>query len=210
MTTWTVLVPVRRRDGKSRLGAEVPREALTLAMAEDVVGAARACPQVARVVMVVADDADVDWLAGPLTGTVGSQAAPCEAHIGGDGLNEDLGAAASSFAPTAPVAVVMADLAGLRPADLAPVLTAAAGVPRGVVADAGGTGTAVLLARQGRHLAPRFGAGSFARHRADGASDLTGHAGLPVRLDVDTPGDLQRLRAGEVEPGPATTALLAK
>jgi 2-phospho-L-lactate/phosphoenolpyruvate guanylyltransferase len=205
VTEWTVLVPVRRRDGKSRLGAGVARQELTRAMVTDVVAAARSCPSVREVVVVVGGDDDVDWLRGAWRAD--GTGAACRTVVGGQGLNEDLASAAATC-PEDPVVVVMADLAAITSEELAGVLDHASPV-RGVVADAGRTGTSLLLSRRGRELAPHFGPGSFAHHLATGATDLTALAGEGARLDVDTPADLARLATGELTPGPATAAALA-
>jgi len=73
-----------------------------------------------------------------------------------------------------------------------------AGAELVIVADRHGSGTNALLLSPPEAIAPSFGAGSLARHAARGRS-----AGAAVRivevpslsLDVDTPGDLDALRA---------------
>ncbi|MCW2665270.1 MAG: hypothetical protein JWN57_232, partial [Frankiales bacterium] len=50
--------------------------------------------------------------------------------------------------------------------------------------------TTLLAAGPGAELAPSYGPGSLDRHLADGATVLAAAEGL--RLDVDTPEDLQR------------------
>jgi 2-phospho-L-lactate guanylyltransferase len=202
------LVPVRQRDGKSRLGAGVARAALTRAMVTDVVAAARACSLVRAVVVVVGSQADVAWLEDAWDGS-DPTLAPWRFVVGGRGLNEDLERAAADCASDDPVVVVMADLAGITTTGLAAVLRRAAGA-RSVVADASGTGTALLLSPRGAELAPRFGPQSYARHRQGGAADLTASADPAVRLDVDTPDDLAALVQGHVVAGPATLALLSR
>ena len=67
-----------------------------------------------------------------------------------------------------------------------------------IVPDRHGSGTNALLIAPPTVMAPAFGPGSFARHAA-----LASAAGARVRvgrlpsleLDVDTPGDLEALRA---------------
>jgi 2-phospho-L-lactate guanylyltransferase len=85
-----------------------------------------------------------------------------------------------------------------------------------IVADRHGTGTNALRLTPPDAIAPAFGPGSFARHAALGAA-----AGATVRvaqapsleLDVDTPGDLDALRAAlarHPDAAPRTRALLER
>jgi 2-phospho-L-lactate guanylyltransferase len=80
-----------------------------------------------------------------------------------------------------------------------------------IVPDRHGTGTNALLLAPPTAIAPAFGPGSFARHRAL-AGEAARVAELPsLGLDVDTPGDLAALRAAlAARPGGAarTRALL--
>ena len=76
------------------------------------------------------------------------------------------------------VAVLLGDHPALRPDELRAALDAAAAYPLAVVPDAEGTGTALLTARRGAVLAPRFGPRSAERHVDTGA----------VRLELDLPG----------------------
>lgn len=201
--TWTVVVPVKRLGvAKSRLRGALPRvphEELALALAADTVGAVRACPAVARV-LVVTDDP-----------RVAAEATAAGAEVTPDpeaGLNAAFRHGAAVAGPRAPVAGLTADLPALRPAELAAALRAvpADGV-RGFVADAPGSGTVLLAAPPGVPLAPRFGPGSAAAHTASGALPLAG--GWPtLRRDVDTAADLAA--AARLGVGPRTTALLAR
>jgi 2-phospho-L-lactate guanylyltransferase len=176
---WTVLVPVKDLGlAKSRLrGAlpEVPHRDLVLALVLDTLAAVLACPAVAEVLVVAADE------------TVGAAARGLGAKVVADpppGLNPALEHAAAT-AGRGPLAALAADLPALRAADLAATHTAA--VRRGIVPDRGGTGT-TLLAAPGVPLAPRFGPGSARAHAASGAVRLP--AAPSLRHDVDTPDDL--------------------
>ena len=203
---WSVVLPVKRLPlAKSRLydgtrPHEVHRE-LALALALDTAAAALACPAVARVVAVT-DDLRA---AGRLV-ALGAVVVPDRPD---QGLNPalDYGAGrAAALAPADGVAAVSADLAALRPAELAGALDAAAAHPRAFVPDAAGTGTTLLAACPGIPLTPRFGTGSRAAHLASGAAELTGDWPT-LRLDIDTAADLAA--ATRLGLGPATTAALA-
>ena len=103
------------------------------------------------------------------------------------------------------MAALSSDLPALRPGELTAALQAAAAVPRAFVADAEGSGTTLLAARDG-DLAPRFGRGSAAAHAAGGAVGLAGDwPGL--RQDVDTAADLHA--ACWIGVGPRTAGFLS-
>lgn len=185
--TWTVVLPVKRLDAaKSRLrGAleDVPHERLALALAQDTVAAAKACPTVAEV-LVVTDDAAV----GEALGALGARVT---AEPPGGGLNEAFALGASLVAD-ADVAALAADLPALRPMELAAALRAAGAGPPGVrrfVPDTPGTGTVLLTTPAGVALDPRFGADSAAAHAGSGAVALAG-TWPSLRRDVDTASDL--------------------
>ncbi|HSV68233.1 MAG TPA: 2-phospho-L-lactate guanylyltransferase [Mycobacteriales bacterium] len=203
---WSIVIPVKRLPlAKSRLydatrPAAAHRE-LALALALDTTVAALACPAVARV-LAVTDDVD----AAPRLTALGATVLP---DLPDSGLNPALayGAArAAELSPAHGVAVLSADLAALRPAELVHALAAAGQHRRAFVADAAGTGTTLLAARPGATLDPRYGAGSRAAHRASGAAELAGDW-PSLRLDVDTAADLTEALALGL--GPATTAVLA-
>ena len=199
---WGVVVPVKHRDvAKSRLAVlgDAGRRALALAFAQDVVLAALACPDVARV-LVVTDDQD----AARALHDVGASVVPDDPRAG---LNPALahgGALLRADDPSLGVAAVSADLPALRPDDLTGVLRRVR--HRAVVADAAGTGTTLLAAAPGCELLPSYGEQSLARHLASGAAPLDGPPGL--RRDVDTPDDLDAALALGV--GPRTAAACAR
>jgi 2-phospho-L-lactate guanylyltransferase len=195
---WTVVLPVKRlADGKSRLRGAlpgVPHERLALALALDTAAAAL---EVAPVVAVTADPAAASALA-----ELGVQVLP---DVPG-GLNASFAHGAAAASAGTSVAALAGDLPALRAADLAAALGQACGARR-YVADAAGTGTALLTAPVGRVLDPRFGPGSAAAHTASGAVPLDGPwPGL--RRDVDTAADLTAAVALGV--GRHTAALLPR
>ena len=198
---WGVVVPVKRLAvAKSRLSAfgSDGRESLALAFAEDVVRAALACAVVRRV-LVVTDDP----LAAAVLGDLG---ADVQADLPDAGLNPALEHGAEVLRAEAGalgVATVSADLPALRPEDLQAALDRTRG--RAFVADSAGSGTTLLAAAAGEPLRPAYGPASAALHRASGALELAGAAGL--RRDVDLPGDLAEAVALGV--GPSTAAVLS-
>lgn len=203
---WSVVLPVKRLPlAKSRLydgsrSRDVHRS-LALALALDTAAAALACPVVARVVAVTDDRHAAGQLAA-----LGALVVP---DVPDRGLNPALeyGAQrARGFGPGDGVAVLSADLAALRPAELAAALGAAGAVPRAFVPDAAGSGTTLLTALPGVALAARYGAGSRQAHRLSGAVELSGDW-PSLRQDVDTAADLGA--ATRLGLGPATAAALA-
>lgn len=203
MTGWGVVVPVKLLAlAKTRLQAygDAGRADLALAFAADVVAAAVRA-RVVDHVLVVSDDPRAAGLARP-----GVQVVPDEPSAG---LNPALahGADLLRRAGSRAVVALSADLPALRGDDLDAALGGAqASGGRSFVPDAAGTGTTLLAAGPGSDLAPAFGPGSRARHRAQGAAELT--AARSLRRDVDTPDDLEQARGLGV--GPATAAVLAR
>ena len=101
-----------------------------------------------------------------------------------------------------PVLVVNADLPCATASDLRALLRATPANGAALVAAGDGTTNALSLARP-ELFAPLYGPGSAARFLARGAVAVD----LPnLADDVDTPGDLERLRG---RPGPRTRAALA-
>lgn len=192
---WRVIVPLRLSDAKTRMSAQPAprRRELAVAMALDVIAAARTCPVVAEVVLV-ADPAGAEAVEA-------SGAAP-DALVAdpGEGLNAAIraGAAGSS----GPVAALLADVPCATPDALLLVLSACVDDTL-IVSDAEGIGTTLLAACDTGRLDPRFGPRSRAAHVAAGALDLPDPfpgalAGL--RRDVDSDVDLwdaQRLGIGD-------------
>jgi 2-phospho-L-lactate guanylyltransferase len=199
-----VVVPVKRLDSaKTRLDRP-DRADLALAMAEDTVAAAAACSLVVGV-LVVSDDVRARERLTRLAEVIADEP--------DSGLNAALRHGASVAATRRPdcgVVALAADLPALRAEEIGRALTAAAVVPRSLVADQAGLGTVLLAAAPSAALEPRFGSGSRAMHRDAGVVDLTDRLSDQVpglRRDVDTLADLAA--ADELGLGPRTSRLLA-
>lgn len=198
-----LVLPVKRLAvAKSRLAAlgdEVRRELVT-AFVLDTVSAALECGPVARV-MVVTDEI----VLAAAVRELGADALP-------DGQPGDLNAALQQGVaelvrrePDLRPVALCADLPALTPVDLGVALDHAAAVAGpAFVTDAEGTGTTLYTAPDHDAFLPRFGEGSRAAHLAAGASELD--APDTVRLDVDTPDQLDRARRRGV--GPRTSWVL--
>jgi 2-phospho-L-lactate guanylyltransferase len=182
-----IVVPFRGADANSRLG--MPSEArrrLGLAMLGDVL---EVCAESAETRLVSSDDE-----ARAVAAALGCDVAPDPG--GGQGAAV---AAALAVVPSAPVAVVNADLPCATPADVEAVLDAAQDAVALVAARDGTTNALGLPAAD--VFAPLYGAGSAARFRAHAVA--LGLASVTVAApnlidDVDTVVDLRRVqeRAG--------------
>jgi len=186
--------------------------------------AALACPVAGRVVAVTDDPT-----AAEAVRSLGAEVVP---DLPDAGLNQALAYAATVVRPKAStgaqpgVVALAADLPALRANDLAAALRAAAEVAwpppgslpsvatlpsvtpvRAFVADAAGTGTALLAAPPGARLEPCFGTESAAAHLASGAVALSGEW-PSLRRDVDTAADLAA--AVVLGVGPHTTTVVAQ
>jgi len=201
--TWGLVVPVKRLTlAKTRLQeyGDTTRQELALAFAADVVRAALRCPLVAGV-LVVTDDRR----AAAVLSRLGAGVVPDDP---GAGLNPALAHGADLVRardPDCAVATLSADLPALTEHDLAAALGTVRAGERAFVADVSDGGTTLLAAGPGARLDPAYGPGSRQRHAASGARELAGPPSL--RLDVDTPADLDAARTLGV--GPATAAVLA-
>jgi 2-phospho-L-lactate guanylyltransferase len=195
---WLVVVPVKgTADAKSRLQAGAD---LALAIALDTVQAAASAPGVSAVIVVTHPsaavafdevDAFVEMLEQPGLDTA---------------VAAGLATAATFAAPGLGVAVMLGDLPALQPSELGTALAAAALVDRAMVADATGTGTTLITARDGASHDPAFGAGSAAAHGAAGYVPLDVPVTSGLRRDVDTAEDLAAL-AGRLGSRTARLAL---
>lgn len=195
---WGVVVPVKRLEvAKSRLApyGDPQRRALALAFAADVVLATAVVAEV----LVVTDDPE----AADLLGRLGARVVPDDPDAG---LNPALEHGAELLRPHVEgVATLSADLPALRAPDLAAALRQVGPDQRGFVPDRAGTGTTLLAAGPGAELRPAYGPGSCAAHLESGARQLI--AAESLRLDVDTPDDLEAAVALGI--GPHTAQLLA-
>lgn len=187
-----LVLPVKRlTEAKSRLrGATADGEhvRLALALAHDTVAAVLAARLVRRLLVVSSDP-----VVAAEFGAVGVEVVPDGPEPGLNAAYAHGAALLRARTPDTAVGALQADLPALRASELDAALAAFTG-DRAFCADAGGTGTTLLLAAAGIDLDPRFGIGSAARHAASGAVALAGEwPGL--RRDVDTADDLRAATA---------------
>lgn len=204
---WAVVPAKLGKNAKERLAPTLSpelRERLARAMLADVVSALSGSSLVDRTVVISRDH---DALAiAEANGGIGL------VERTRDGLNPSVIEAVRhcTAGGATGVVIAMGDLPLLRTAD---VDHAVQSLPdRGVIlaASADGTGTNLVAARPAGLFTPAFGLGSLQRHRAD-----LDERSVPTRLqhetgaalDVDTPEDLERLRAAPSQ-GTATQELL--
>ena len=184
---WTVVIPVRP-GGKTRLTIPgVDRAVIARAIALDTIEAAA---QVADVRVVTTDAS----LALPGTELV------LEPEAGGI----DVAVRRGSVGVTGPRAVLLGDVPGLLPADLAEALALAEAHDHSAAADVEGTGTTLVAATAGHDLMPSFGPDSWRLHLAAGFTALAVSLDSTVRRDVD----LAEHLTGQL--GPRTSAVLAR
>lgn len=165
---------------KSRLRAGTTpavHTALVEAMRADVLSAARATPQVSRIIAVADDGTDY-----------GVDHTIRQRRRGLNGALRDGAEFAMGRWPDDGVAALVGDLPSLRPEELGAALDAAAAHRFAFVHDAEGSGTTLLTAAPDQRMRPRFGAGSAARHARIAVS--LPDVGPGLRHDVDTAADL--------------------
>jgi 2-phospho-L-lactate guanylyltransferase len=179
--TWRVVVPLRLSQAKTRLSTQPAprRRELVIAMALDVISAARACSLVDEVVLV-ADPEGID--------AVGADIPSCRDP--GDGLNEAIRAGAAGA--SGPVAALLADVPCATAAMLELAL-ASSTAGSGFLCDAEGIGTTLVAAPRADALITHFGPRSRAAHAAAGIPEI--HDPRPgalagLRRDVDSEVDL--------------------
>ncbi len=186
---WTIVIPVKPPEiGKSRLDLPgLDRVALARAIALDTIEAAA---EVAHVVVVTADP------------TISLPGVEIVAEDAPRGIDVAV-AAGLAAGPDELRAVLLGDLPGLQPGDLAEALELADETRLGAVPDEERHGTTLVTAREGE-LPAAFGDGSWRRHLAAGFLELPVPTRSTLRRDVDTPDHLTGLL------GPRTTAVLAR
>ncbi len=198
------VVPIKSLDAsKSRLRPALGEATgrLTLAMLGDVLEALLQVPALDRVVVVTPDAAVAE----------AARAAGAETRVRPDpGLNPAVDRVANELAADADaLLIVLGDVAGARPEELAKLLAAAPA--RGLaLAPSRDGGTAALLRVPPDVVPAGFGAESARRHR-----ELAERAGVEFRqlvlpslgIDVDAGEDLDALVASNA-PAPRTRALL--
>src|SRR3954470_18982415 len=212
MRTVAVLPVKSFGRAKQRLRpAGVDRAELAAAMVGDVLEALGAVRGLDGVVVVSAervDTAGIEWVHDPVE--AGQSAAALR------------GVRAAVARGAQRVLLVPGDCPALDPREVDDLLAtgddlrAPAGPRVVIVPDRHGSGTNALLIEPPSALTPAFGPGSFARHaalaHAAGATVQVGR--LPsLELDVDTPGDLDALRAALAAghgAAPRTRALLER
>jgi 2-phospho-L-lactate guanylyltransferase len=204
MTEPTLIVLARDpRRAKTRLRAilsAADRTLLATAMLDDVVAAAVAT---GWPVLVVTDARSIATRAR----AAGARAMVVAARGTRDGARRGLARAARDGARAA--LVIAADVPLLKATDLRRVAAAGRLAAAVIVPDRRRSGTNALYLRPPTLLAPRFGRGSFAAHRAAAGADGRVLAIARVALDVDTPADLRALRHARRRAGPHTRAALS-
>lgn len=186
MTGWTVVLPVKDLEqAKRRLAHDVGRwrPALAEAFAADVLDAALAVAEIARVLVVGGAGISPSELARPRVFQL-PDAGGLDAAVT-SGLTR-----ARADSPGCRVLVLQADLPCLRPTDLECLLSIAPTSRPGVLADADGLGTVALTLPGRTTLTTAFGAGSLDRHLRAGAERIDLSAPR-LRRDVDTLAHLQ-------------------
>ena len=199
---WHVVVPVKGGpSAKSRLRHSLDDGAVVAAVAHDTLDVAARVVGPRRVVVVTSEPAETAYARSSGLTVVTDP---------GTGLDDACaaGVAAAHAAGATRVAVLLGDHPALATAELEAALRAGAVHASFFVADAEGTGTALVGSTTAQAPALAFGPGSAARHR-----DL-GH----VPLDVEAPGlrhdvdDEQSLRwvLAHLALGPRTRAALER
>ena len=192
------------RQAKTRLRSVLSpdaRKALATAMLDDVLAAATATRWP---VLVVTDARSIAARAR----AAGARAMVVPARGTRDAAAHGLARAARDGATAA--LVIAADVPLLRAADLRRIGAAGRRAPLVVVPDRRGSGTNALYLRPATRIAPRFGRGSFAAHRAAGGPEGRVLSLARLALDVDTPVDLRALRRAARRAGPRTRAALGE
>jgi 2-phospho-L-lactate/phosphoenolpyruvate guanylyltransferase len=189
------VLPVKRFvDAKQRLSDGLPaatRRALAEAMLIDVLVALRRTDGVSGVVVVTAEPA-----AEALAHGYGARVVH-DSREAGQSAAAELGLRDAAGADM--VLLVPGDCPALDPRELDALLASVAPAPSVVVVpDRHGTGTNGLLLRPPSVIAPAFGPGSRERHEqlaADAGAALLVEPLPSLVLDVDTPADLEAMRA---------------
>lgn len=189
-----VVIAVRGGAGaKSRCGTLIDGAVLAAAMLRDMIDAARACPQVARVHVVTPTPEIAAGL--PVHLIVEPDAA---------GMDAAFARAQAALPPATTLVLLPGDLPQLRPGDLTALI--AAHQPGGitVVPSATDAGTGAIVLDAGQAMAFAFGPGSFARHMAHPGARRFDCAAIGE--DLDRPEDAARALA---RGGPYSRACLA-
>ena len=196
MTTLAILPVKRFGTAKQRLGDALSpgaRRALAEAMITDVLNGLRRTAGVDEAVMVTAEPAAVAIGRGYGARILHDDREDGQSAAAAIGVRHALTAGARR------VLLVPGDCPALDPEELGALLAKPAGGRSVVVVpDRHGTGTNALLLTPPDAIAPAFGPGSRARHEAAAAqvgAPCAVHELPSLVLDVDTPEDLDALRA---------------
>ena len=199
MSGVTVIVVARDpRHAKTRLRTVLSvteRERLATAMLDDVLAAARATRWP---VLVVTDARSIAARARE----AGARATVVSARGTRDGARRGLARAAREGASAA--LVIAADVPLVTAADLHRIVAAGRRSEVVIVPDRRRSGTNALYLRPPSRIAPRFGRGSFAAHRAAAGEGARVLSIARIGLDVDTPADLDALRRARRRAGRRT------
>jgi len=200
---WVVVIPVKgTAAAKSRLGGDPRRRnELARAIALDTVTAALDTSTVEHVVVVTSAQAaptfaDLDVQVVVETGMqrgTGAGAAPS------DPLNSALRQALAVVGADPRwqrhgTAILLGDVPGVLPGELAGALALASRQTSAMVPDADNNGTVLTTISPGGIHRPHFGPDSARAHRAAGYLPLDIPAGSGLRQDVDTPEQLEALK----------------
>lgn len=207
----TALIPVKRLEqSKSRLLPQLPdgdRQALTLAMLEDLIEALQATPGLDRIAVTTPDPAVAEHAS-----RAGAQILMRPEPGLNAALEEGRTRLRAAMDPEEALLIVLGDVAGALPEDFARLLAAAsqsdprddlqhepAALPSGVwLAPSSDGGTSALLQRPADLIPCSFGRDSAKRHRE--AAAVVGAAyhelTLPsLAIDLDAPEDLEAFLA---------------
>ena len=193
--TWTVVIP--QKDlylAKSRMAlGDADRRDVVLAMFDDTLASVKAARLVSRVIVVCDNAADAI--------TLGRDGVITQVNVSGGGLNTSIMAGvtlARDLTPRTAIAVLPADLPGLKPGELDRALIIASRHARSFIRDASGSGTTLLSALPDQELQPSYGPSSRARHALSGAQEIgDGNDLESLRDDVDDLESLHRIIATE-------------
>lgn len=188
MRTAAVLPVKSFGRAKQRLGSAVPhRPALAEAMVADVLAALAEVPGLDELIVVTAEP-----IAERAARAAGALVVddPVEA---GQSAAAALGVAVAVERGCERALLVPGDCPALDPGEVGELLARRARVV--IVPDRHGSGTNALLLTPPYAIAPSFGTGSFARHAALARGDVEVCEVPSLGLDIDTPDDLQALRA---------------
>ena len=195
MVTVAVLPIKTFARAKHRLSAAVgvpDRRELAEAMVGDVLEALAKAEGLDRVIAVTAEP-----VAAEAARAIGAQVVH-DAEEAGQSAAALLGVAAARESGAQRVLLVPGDCPALDPGEVGAVLARPGHAGVVIVPDRHGAGTNALLLCPPDVIEPSFGPGSFARHaaRAHAAGTSVRVVAVPsLGLDVDTPNDLEALRA---------------